>query len=224
MRELLPESWRTDTSTPNSSSKAASRGPVRDFRLWAECYAVLAGVLVATFPEKAPPLMAYLRTIARASRNYDTDAWVEYDSAFRRRAGNCGSLEWGIIDPALYNETFTGRARNIKRCNYCVVDTHSIDECPYAPKGWADSSPSETRQRGTQRTVRGGPGPRPDAVEICRLYIEKGAGCTYPACRYAHLCIRCHRPHPQFECAGARPKMLRPRSPAQAGDEKRPRS
>ena len=116
-------------------------------------------------------------TVARASRNYDTDAWVEYDSAFRRRAGNCGSLEWGTIDPAL----FTGRARNIKRCSYCVVDTHSLEECPYAPKGWADNSSSETRQRGPQRITgmaRGGSGPRPDAVEICRLYNEKGGGCT----------------------------------------------
>ena len=120
-------------------------------------------------------------TVARASRNYDTDAWVEYDSAFRRRAGNCGSLEWGTIDPAL----FTGRARNIKRCSYCVVDTHSLEECPYAPKGWADNSSSETRQRGPQRITgmaHGGSGPRPDAVEICRLYNEKGGGCTVCAC------------------------------------------
>ena len=175
---------------------------------------------------KGSSVMAYLHTVARASRNYDTDAWVEYDSAFRRRAGNCGSLEWGTIDPALYNETFTGRARNIKRCSYCVVDTHSLEECPYAPKRWADNSSSETRQRGPQRITGmacGGSGPRPDAVEICRLYNEKGGGCTYPACRYAHLCMRCHRPHPQFECTSARSKPLCPRSPAQAGDKKRPR-
>ena len=41
MRELLPESWRTETNAASSTHKQASWGPVRDFRLWAECYAML---------------------------------------------------------------------------------------------------------------------------------------------------------------------------------------
>ena len=35
-------------------AKSALHGPVKDFKLWAECYAVLAGVLVLAYPEKAP--------------------------------------------------------------------------------------------------------------------------------------------------------------------------
>ena len=85
MRELLPESWRAESTTSSSTTaKAMARGPVRDFRLWVECYAVLSGVLVSAYPDKAPQLMAYMRMIAKAIRNYETDAWVEYDSAFRR--------------------------------------------------------------------------------------------------------------------------------------------
>ena len=55
----------------------------------------------------------------------------------------------------------------------------------------------------------------------CKSFNEQGAGCTYPACHYAHLCRRCHRPHPQFECG--RPKGGRPRSPPAQGGEKRTR-
>ena len=231
MRELLPESWRSDSQQSGSiPAKSALHGPVKDFKLWAECYAVLAGVLVLSYPEKAPQLMAYLRLMSRASRNYETDAWVEYDTAFRRRAANCGSLDWGTIDSGLYNETFTGRARPIKRCSYCVVDTHALEECPYAPKGWSQQESGtshESRVRTTQRT----PGSarvvgrldsgRSDAVEICRLFNEPGARCSYPACRYAHLCTRCHRPHPQFECG--KPKRGRSRSPPPPRGDRKPR-
>ena len=145
---------------------------------------------------RPPQLIAYLRLMSRASRNYETDAWVEYDTAFRRRAANCGSLDWGTIDSGLYNEIFTGRARPIKRCSYCVVDTHALEECPYAPKGWSQQESGashESRARTTQRTPGAARGVgrldsgRSDAVEISRLFNEPGAGCSYPECRYAHL-------------------------------------
>ena len=129
----------------NSQSKPLPRGPITDFKLWAECYATLAGVLVSVYPEKAPHLMAYLRLIAKASRNYEDKAWVAYDTAFRRQAANLNSLDWGTIDPVMYNETFSGKAKPISRCSFCVVDTHSREECAYAPKGWSpqESSSSE---------------------------------------------------------------------------------
>ena len=217
MRELLPESWRSEPQQTSGTSRTVACGPVRDFKLWTECYGTLAGVLTAAYPGKAPHLMAYLRMMARASRNYETDAWVEYDIAHRRRAGNCLSLDWGTIDPALYNETFTGRAKPIKRCSYCVADTHSLEECQYVPKGWSgqqELKPQNTqRSQGPSRGATRHESGRADSVEICRLYNEQGAGCTYPACRFAHLCMRCHRPHPQFECG--RPKGGRQR-PQQA--------
>ena len=55
MRELLLEAWRVDAQTAvNSQSKSSPRGP----KLWVECYAMLAGVLVSVYPEKAPHFMA----------------------------------------------------------------------------------------------------------------------------------------------------------------------
>ena len=81
MRELLPESWRSEPQQTSGASRMLARRPVRDFKLWTECYGTLAGVLTAAYYEKAPLLMAYLRMMAWASRNYETDAWVEYDNA-----------------------------------------------------------------------------------------------------------------------------------------------
>ena len=54
--------------------------------------------------------------------------------AYRRQAANRGSLDWGIVDPALYNEAFAGRAKRIPRC---LADTHSSQECRHAPAAWS---------------------------------------------------------------------------------------
>ena len=231
MRELLPESWRSE-SQPSSAAqqKGQPQGPITDFQVWAECFATLAGVLTTVFPEKAPHLLAYLRIIARASRNYEDSAWVSYDAAFRRQAANLGSLDWGNIDPVLYNETFTGKAKAMKRCTFCVVDTHTLEECLHAPKGWGSkgsgvSHDAQQLRTPARSTSRSGPRPeagRSDSVEICRLYNEVGgAGCSYPLCRYAHLCAKCHRPHPQAECGR---RAVRARSPLiSRGEAKLPR-
>ena len=94
------------------------------FTLQVECYASLVAILTARYPEKTPHFMAYLRTITRASRNFEGAAWVLYDMEFRRQAANHRSLDWGVIDTALYNEAFTGRARLIPRCRFCLADSH----------------------------------------------------------------------------------------------------
>ena len=48
----------------------------------------------------------YHISITRASRNFEGTAWASYDMVFRRQAANLRSLDWGVIDSALYNEAF----------------------------------------------------------------------------------------------------------------------
>lgn len=75
------EAWQNETPAAGSSqAKNPQRGPITDFKLWAKCFATLAGVVVAVYPEKATHMMAYLRLIAKASLNYENEAWVAYDS------------------------------------------------------------------------------------------------------------------------------------------------
>ena len=95
MYEILPESWRleTESASPSGQGKRPRRGPITDIDVWWECYAVLVAVLSAAYPEKAPHLFAYMRTIVRASRNFEGTAWVTYDMSFRRAAANRGSLD-----------------------------------------------------------------------------------------------------------------------------------
>ena len=66
---------------------------ITDFHIWTECHATMAAILAAQYPDKAPQLFAYLRTITQASHNFDSAAWASSDMAFCRQAANCGSLD-----------------------------------------------------------------------------------------------------------------------------------
>ena len=100
MYELLPEMWRIEELHDSSCrSSRPRRGLITDISLWTECYASLVAILTTKFPEKALQFMCYLRTIVRASRNFEGTAWVSYDAAYRRQAANRKSLDWAAIDP-----------------------------------------------------------------------------------------------------------------------------
>ena len=179
------------------------------FPLWTECYATLVAVLSIQYPEKTPYFMAYLRTITCASRNFEGEAWASYDMAYCRQAANQRSLDWGELDPVLYNEAFTGRAKLIPRCRYCLADSHDTKDCAFAPEG-QQQSPTQQVQPLPSRN-RPGQG----AVEICQLYNKPtGNACRYKLCRYAHICSKCQKgSHPASEGGGRRARH-RSRSPS----------
>ena len=47
---------------------------------------------------------------------------------FRRQVTNQCSLDWGVIDLALYKEAFMGQAQLILRCHFCLADSHDTRE------------------------------------------------------------------------------------------------
>ncbi len=71
-------------------------------------------------PGKAPELLAYQALIIQAERNYEGHQWAAYDRQYCREALSRRDLNWSVPDPRLYNEVFTGRARSIPRCTYCL--------------------------------------------------------------------------------------------------------
>ena len=161
MWELLPETWLQEAAQFRACCH--SRRPKRGLiTLWTECFTTLAAALSAHYPDKAPHFMAYLRTIVRASRNFEGPAWASYDAAYRRQVANNRSLNWAIPDPALYNEAFTWRARVISHCQFCLSDSLSSHDCTFGPEGFRHYP---NRQ----------PSPRRGAVgaytaQICRLW------------------------------------------------------
>ena len=207
MWELLPETWRLETAERGCChAKRTKCGLITDISHGTECFTTLAATLSVRYPQSAPQLMAYLRTIVRASHNFEGSAWVIYDTAYRRQAANNRRLDWATTDPALYNVAFTGRAKAIPRCRFCLADSHQSQECIFAPE--------ETKLQcmGQQPPWRGSA--TVPVAQICRLFNWPGGNaCRFRQCRYAHLCARCNRPHPVSECDRRQPAR-RPRSPS----------
>ena len=141
-------------------------------------------VLSSGFPEKTPELMAYQKTIVRAYRSFSGDGWVTYDSCYRRKAAVTKSLDWGQVDFTLYNETFTGRAKPIARCKFCLSEHHFSSECAYAPE-----VPSRKPESITSVRLHYDSG-KPH-TQICHLFNNKAGN----ICRFKPMqiwsCLHC---------------------------------
>ena len=203
MVELLPDAWRWEDTASQLPAHRPRRPPVTEITVWVECFSLMAGVITSRYPEKAHHMFRYLRTIVRASRNFEGTAWVSYDAAFRRQAAVHGSFDWGVIDTTLYNEAFTGRARIRSRCPHCLADTHNARSCPLAPEEWQPQ-----RQKPDTPTHTGG-------ISLCGLFNStKGNSCHYTECRYAHICSNCRRgSHPASQCPQTRRRQQQPPAP-----------
>ena len=210
MSELTTDVWHDEShATPDGAGirRRARHPPVTDIMTWLEGFARMAAILCTKFPDKAPELWAYQSTILRAARNYEGGAWVAYDRQFRREALARGDLNWSALDPRLYNEAFTGRARSIPRCQHCLSEAHGSAACPVNPDplplchlAQVPAAPaahlSATGNQGNTRR------------EICRNYNE--GRCKFPHCKYAHICKECYSPHPWIVC-NSNPSPLPPK-------------
>ena len=186
-----------------------ARLPITDISQWLERYSLMAAVLCTKFPEKVPELFAYQACIVRAERNYEGGRWVAYDRQYRREALAKKDLNWSVPDPRLYSEAFTGRARSITRCGFCLQDDHGDALCPRNPNrplfGWFPD-PFLWPPQGTYPT----PTPRSDHSEVCRRFNE--GRCRFARCRYRHACSECGANHPRANCPKNR-SATRSRSP-----------
>ena len=203
------------THTPGHPPLPA-RPPILDVSMWTEKFCSMAAVLSTRFPEKAPEFFAYLASILRADRNFDDGRWVAYDRCYRREALAQKNLDWSVPNARLYNEAFTGRARVVPRCNYCLQEDHVAQSCPRNPNrpwfGWLPHGPDN---RGLGPSRQPPPRGQPPA-EPCRRYNAGTCRLAATACRYLHRCLECGGPHPRPQCPrGGSRGAARSRSPIQ---------
>ena len=118
-------------------------------------------------------------------------------------------------DACLYNEAFTGRAKAIWRCSFCLQDDHDQNTCPQNPHclflGWLPQMGVWPMPVFPQPSVT-----KPTASrEICRRFNE-GRCNKQQRCKYLHSCSTCNGPHPQLQCPN-RPPAGPSRSPQRRG-------
>ena len=151
----------------------------------------------------------------RAERNFDGRRWVAYDRCYRREALAQKNLNWSVPNARLYNEAFTGHARMIPRCSFCLQEDHTSQACPRNPNcpwfGWLPDLGASTHT-----PYQGTPATRPpQSTECCHRYNDGRCKQSTNSCRYAHRCSDCGGPHPRLHCPRRGHKSSgRPRSPA----------
>ena len=160
----------------------------------------MAAIIVSRFPKKAPELFAYQASIVRAARNYEDDCWVTYDRQFRREALAKKDLDWSVPNIRLYNEAFTGRARTIPRCSFCLQDDHSSQDCSKNParawQQWYQVNLMSTQTPQQTHTPLLDPA---TGQQTCKRF-NRGA-CRDPArCKYKHVCFDCGGSHAISQC------------------------
>ena len=140
--------------------------------VWTECFATMAAILSAVFPAKAPHFFAYLHTITKASRTFESAAWASWQPI---RVLWSGGLSMKLSTPR----------RSLATPNrFPAVAT--VWQIP-TPRGSAPMLPSKPqRASGRQRAVWRPGRPVGPAVraDICRLYNSAGEVSipTVPVC------------------------------------------
>ena len=99
-------------------------------------------------------------------------------------------LNWSLPNSRLFNETFTGCARAIPRCIFCLHDDHTTSTYTInpndLPRGNVSYWPAQTAM---------GYVPCPVQAEVCHNYND--GRCKKVTCRYQHVCLGCRqRPMP----------------------------
>lgn len=155
-------------------------------------------VLLTRFPEKTNEFILYQRTIIIAVRDYDEEAWVSYDSCFRRQAAAHKALNWSQIDFTLYNQAFASWAKVKNQCRHCLSEFHRSAKCEYAPeKPPPPKCPPAPAQHQGRWDSQHWESKNQQSAEACLIFNDQGRNkCRYKPCRYQHVCNLCWGLHP----------------------------
>ena len=212
-----------DPPPGNTTRPTPPKIPITDISQWLEKYSVMAAVLAQRFPEKAPELFAYQAYIIRCERNYQRQQWVAYDRRFRKEALAVRSLDWSVPNQRLFQEAFTGRAKEIPRCSYCLEDDHAAAACPSNPHRPLFTWPTNMPQWPGPSHQQPAPWTPTDPTrEVCRRFNFGSCRMPQSRCKYLHACSGCRGNHRASACPLKTASNTRPTWPPSQGNSQAP--
>ena len=101
----MPETWvREEKEVTKNVLSLPWRSPVTDFLQWMLCRHDGRSV-----HQVVPELMSYQTLIVKCNRDFNGQAWAQYDRAFRRQAAVIEDLWWSKLNPTLHSLCFAKR-------------------------------------------------------------------------------------------------------------------
>lgn len=104
---------------------------VTDIISWTQCFLVYIAIMHQKFPDKVPKMIAYMLTLLRAQQEFEDPGCQIYDHNYRLKAAASGNQNWAELDPHLYSQCFTGRAKKVAACAKCNSFRHAQEDCPH---------------------------------------------------------------------------------------------
>ena len=198
---------------PVPTTSRPARREVPDLLSWVQCFGMFASVMASKYPEKVTQLLAYQTIIIREARRCGGGGWQGYDRMFRQQAVSSPGVDWSQLNSSLFAVTFLAQQNGRgKTCRFCLETDHVDVECALAPT--APQPRQLIPPQGLQGSLshqdltprEGRPG-RGSSRGVC--YAWNDGHCSYPYCRFRHICARCHGDHRAVRCqmraAGDRP-------------------
>jgi hypothetical protein len=175
-------------------------------------FSIFRDILCQVFPDRREELDLYLAMMADFNQRYGGTLFYEYHKSFSAKSASFillfnSRLDWSVTDTELLVRHFGGAKTLI--CNICSAHGHSASFCP---KAFASQEP---------RAVHGADNVRPyvskkrytsdrKGSNICNNFNE--SVCSFPQCKYDHICSFCKDPHPKSVC----PRRYKPPSRGKA--------
>ncbi len=152
---------------------------------WVGCFNTYIAVVSMKDSSRVKDLLAYSSLIVKASSDYVEEAWLGYDSLFRRQAAAEPTLFtcWGQISPPLWTQHFGIAASRIP-CWSCGSKEHK--KC---------ASGSSHHNRRSDSRFR----PYPD-TPVCKRWNWGSVGCSADRCNFRHVCAHCSGDHQAKRC------------------------
>ena len=112
LAELLSDNLRDNETEPQllfdgrlvltSTSKRPKRS-IDDITAWSEAFSIYSFILASHYPSRWRDLTLYKLLILRTNRQFQGNAWLAYDRAFREHAAAARLTDWSSIDVQLFN-------------------------------------------------------------------------------------------------------------------------
>ena len=198
---------RSDLYSCSTKKPDLRLNKILDLSSFMKAFGIYKSIMTEVYPQRQRELDAYERCIIDMGIRYPGSGFYEYHRQFSAKAAayleqhTCNiKIDWSIRDNVLYTNIFTGQ--QAVACRLCHSLSHDTSFCPQTLiESTAITNRVHSNQHFKGADSRGRLEHFYNDLEICNNFNGL-KGCFRNKCSYSHICLSCHKNHPQPKCPG----------------------